>query len=146
MTGSLTCTMQQVVKKTDLPCFHLCAAYSAKMGSGASVYGLFTGSEYCTVDWTFDSAFEWFKIVIPAEEACSRYCKMAQVVFVVRALSPRDGGWKRVFRQFRTGEEAWLAVTQFWPLMVLSGDYVTVEVLRTVSFRRLRRVLTWGPD
>ena len=33
------------------------------------MYGLFTGSEYCTVDWTFDSAFEWFKIVIPAEEA-----------------------------------------------------------------------------
>ena len=57
-------------------------------------------------------------------------------VFVVRALSPRDGDWVRLFQNFRTEEDAWTAVTIFWLLMTISNDYVTVEVKRTISFRR----------
>ena len=55
-------------------------------------------------------------------------------VWVVRAFSQRDGGWVRVFNQFRDEELAWTAVALFWDMMV-EEDFLTVEVIRTISFR-----------
>ena len=59
-------------------------------------------------------------------------------VWVVRAFSQRDdeNGWVRVFNQFRDEELAWTAVALFWDLMVEHGDYFTVDVIRTISFKR----------
>ena len=57
--------------------------------------------------------------------------------FVVLAFSPRDGGWVRVdliAPYFLSEEDAWNAVILFWELMVLHGDYITVDVRRTVIF------------
>ena len=57
-------------------------------------------------------------------------------VWVVRAFSQRDdeNGWVRVFNQFRDEELAWTAVACFWDMMV-EEDFLTVEVIRTISFR-----------
>jgi hypothetical protein len=58
-------------------------------------------------------------------------------VWVVRAFSMHDDeGWVRVFNQFRDEELAWTAVALFWDLMVEHGDYFTVDVIRTISFKR----------
>ena len=63
--------------------------------------------------------------------------KMARYVFVVRALSPLHGGWVRVFPcHFRTEDEAFqAAVGHYWRITILFEDYVTVDLVRTISFR-----------
>jgi hypothetical protein len=35
---------------------------------------------------------------------------------------------------FSSQEAAWQGVLLFWDLMVLAGDYITVDVVRTVAF------------
>ena len=63
--------------------------------------------------------------------------KMARYVFVVRALSPLHGGWVRVFPcHFRTEDEAFqTAVAHYWRITILFEDCVTLDVVRTISFR-----------
>jgi hypothetical protein len=56
-------------------------------------------------------------------------------VWVVRAFSRREG-WVRLFNQFPDSETAWTAVVFFWNMMVLAGDYSTIEAIRTISFIR----------
>ena len=59
---------------------------------------------------------------------------MSRYIFIVRALSPRDGGWVRLFfGEFDCEEDAWKSVILMWDLMVCSGDYTTVDVVRTIS-------------
>ena len=58
---------------------------------------------------------------------------MAYYAFVVLALSPRDGGWVRLFGTFPSGEDAWMTVIDFWELLVYNGD-TTVDVRRTIVF------------
>ncbi len=60
---------------------------------------------------------------------------MAKYVYVVYAESPRDGGFVRIFGHFQTEKLAWEAVEFVWDLMVLAGDYIGVEVRRTIAFR-----------
>ena len=59
---------------------------------------------------------------------------MARYVYRLKAFSPRDGGWVLWFRQFRTREAAWVWAIKMWDLAVLSGDYITLDVVRTVAF------------
>ena len=64
---------------------------------------------------------------------------MAKYVFVVYAVSPRDGGRVQLFRHFKTEKAAWEAIEIFWDMMVAAGDYTTIDVKRTIAFRwRLR--------
>ena len=58
-------------------------------------------------------------------------------VYVVRALSPRDGGWVRWTGHWKDEEAAWTFVTLTWPLLVLADDYVTVEVVKTIAFSQV---------
>ena len=60
---------------------------------------------------------------------------MPRYAWVIVALSPRDGGWVRFGNQCRSEELGWKAVEFLWDLMVLAGDYVTVDVKKTISFR-----------
>ncbi len=50
------------------------------------------------------------------------------------AFSPGNGGWVRFNFGARTETEGWTFVEQFWDLMVLAGDYETVDVKRTICF------------
>ena len=70
---------------------------------------------------------------------------MPRYAFIVKALSPRDLGWVRLGSYgaggeggsfyFRTEEQGWhLLCMVLWPLMVDSGDYLTVTVERTIVF------------
>ena len=59
---------------------------------------------------------------------------MARYAFIVKGLSPRDGGWVRLGGYFRTEELGWEFYCSFHPLLVLSGDYVTITVKRTIVF------------
>ena len=70
---------------------------------------------------------------------------MPRYAFIVKALSPRDLGWGRLGSYgaggeggsfyFRTEEQGWhLLCMVLWPLMVDSGDYLTVTVERTIVF------------
>ena len=61
---------------------------------------------------------------------------MAMYVWYVQAFSPRDGGWVRWFGHFRSEEMAWLMVTMLWEMIVDAGDYETIEVRRTLTWRR----------
>ena len=75
---------------------------------------------------------------------CFASSSMPRYAFIVKALSPRDGGWVRLGSYgaggaggpwyFETEEEGWQWIEFLWPLMVLSGDYVTVTVERTIRF------------
>ncbi len=65
---------------------------------------------------------------------------MARYVWIVRAFSPRDGGWVRVFGSFRSEQLAWNAIEFFWEMIVESGDYESLEVKRTISFRELESI------
>ena len=60
---------------------------------------------------------------------------MARYRFIVRVLSPRDGGWVRVLGHFRTEAAAWEGIFLFWDMLQLAGDYVAVEVVRTIKFK-----------
>ena len=59
---------------------------------------------------------------------------MARYAFIVKALSPRDGGWVRWHGYWKTQEDAWEHVQLLWPLIVLSRDYANVTVQRTIVF------------
>ena len=60
---------------------------------------------------------------------------MPRYAFIVKALRPRDGGWVRLGGcYFQTEVDAWQFFCLFFPLMVLSGDYITVVVERTIVF------------
>ena len=68
---------------------------------------------------------------------------MPRCVWIVLAFSPRDGGWMRIFDTFKVQRYAWQAVEFFWQLMVLHGDYETVEVKRTIAFRNKAWDVGW---
>jgi hypothetical protein len=59
---------------------------------------------------------------------------MPRYAFIVKTLSPRDGGWVRLGGYYQTEVDAWQFYCLFSPLMVLSGDYITVVVERTIVF------------
>ena len=61
---------------------------------------------------------------------------MPHYMFIIKALSPRDGGWVRFLpdSNFKSEEIAWEAIQIFWHMMVVAGDYVTVDVVRTIAF------------
>ena len=69
---------------------------------------------------------------------------MPRYAFIVKALSPRDGGWVRMgcygaggeggSFYFQIEEDGWQYVCMLFPLMVLHGDYTTVTVERTIVF------------
>ena len=58
----------------------------------------------------------------------------ARYRYVVLADSPRDGGWVRVFGYFKNVESAEEAIGLFMPLMVLSGDYRRLRIVKTIVF------------
>ena len=60
---------------------------------------------------------------------------MARMVWIIRALSPRDGGWVRCFGRFPSQELAWGLVEFMWEMIVNAGDYETIEVVRTIAFQ-----------
>jgi hypothetical protein len=64
-------------------------------------------------------------------------------VWKVRAFC--DGEWVGLFNTFPDSESAWTAVEVMWDMMVQAGDYDTVEVIRTIAFRRIlpNSVLKW---
>ena len=64
---------------------------------------------------------------------------MPAIVYVLRALSPRDGGWVRLGGNHCSEKRAWKFVEVMWPLLVLHEDYVTIEVVRTITFKKIRR-------
>jgi hypothetical protein len=59
---------------------------------------------------------------------------MARYVFVVRALSPRDGGWVRIGGHCPSERLALEFIELFWGLLVDHGDFVAVEIVRTIAF------------
>jgi hypothetical protein len=64
---------------------------------------------------------------------------MPRFVWVIRAFSPRDGGWVRMLGlrpqgHYNSEEMAWKCVCAFWDLMVMSGDYLTIDVVKTIAF------------
>ena len=61
---------------------------------------------------------------------------MARYVWYCVGFSPRDGGWVRFgfFRYCSSEEMAWESICWLWDLMVLAGDYITVDVRRTIAF------------
>ena len=54
--------------------------------------------------------------------------------WVAKAYSPHDGGWVRIFGNFKTEELAWEAVHLFWETLVTHGDHKTIEVIKTIKF------------
>jgi len=59
---------------------------------------------------------------------------MPRYAFIVKALSPRDGGWVRLGGYFPTELDGWQFFRAIFPLIVLSGDYTAVKVERTIVF------------
>ena len=54
---------------------------------------------------------------------------MAHYIWIVKAYSPRDGGWVRMhflYDFFLNEEDGWKAVEMLWPLMERAGDYTSV--------------------
>ena len=75
-----------------------------------------------------------------ADQGCPN---MARYVWITKGFSPRDGGWVRfegMDGAWRNEEDAWRFIQLIWPLMVLSADYVTVNVVRTIQFTRSGRL------
>jgi len=57
---------------------------------------------------------------------------MPRYAFIIKALD--DEGWVRLGGYFQTEEDGWQFYCLFFPLMVSSGDYITVTVERTIVF------------
>ena len=56
----------------------------------------------------------------------------------MKAHSPRDGGWVRMhffYDFFLNEEDGWKAVAAFWPVIVLTGDCTSVDVVKTIRFK-----------
>ena len=58
---------------------------------------------------------------------------MARYVYIVRALS-RSDGWARLNYASVRETWCWEFVTWFWDMMVEAGEYITVDVKRTIQF------------
>ena len=58
----------------------------------------------------------------------------ARYRYVVVADSPRDGGWVRVFWHYKNIESAEEAIVRFMPLMVRSGDYRRLRIVKRLFF------------
>ena len=60
---------------------------------------------------------------------------MPRSAFIVKALSPRDGGWVRLGGYNQTEEDGWQFYCLFFPLILPPhGHYITVTVERTIVF------------
>ena len=59
---------------------------------------------------------------------------MARYIFFCRGFSPRDGGWVRFGGTFNDEETGWKCIILIWPMIVDHGDYVTVDVKKTITF------------
>ncbi len=61
---------------------------------------------------------------------------MARYTWIVRAYSPRDGGWVRLFGYFPSAAMAGEASVLFAPLYMQDDacDYEGIEVKRTIRF------------
>ena len=59
---------------------------------------------------------------------------MPRYAFIVKVLSPRDGGWLRWGGYWATEEDAWQFIQIVFDVMVLHGDYLTVNVQRVIRF------------
>ena len=70
------------------------------------------------------------------ERAAVCYVAMirCRVRFIVKVLSPRDGGWIRMFGYFKTYADALQCVNLFMPMMNLAGDYDNFQIKKTVCF------------
>jgi len=67
--------------------------------------------------------------------AATASSSMPRYAFIVKALSPRDGGWVRLGGYHHTELDAVDFLGQlFIPLIVNSGDYTKVKVVRTIVF------------
>ncbi len=60
---------------------------------------------------------------------------MPHFAYVVRALSPRDGGWVRWSGYHKSEEQAWKIIILLWDMRVMAGDYTTLEVKKTIVLR-----------
>ena len=58
---------------------------------------------------------------------------MARYVWIIKAFSPRDGGWVRLFDHYPSEQQSWCLVEAFWDLTVAHGDFVTIDVVRMGS-------------
>ena len=59
---------------------------------------------------------------------------MASYRWIIRAWSPRDGGWVRTFGYFKTEQDAWDCISHFLLLIQLHGDIEEFHVKRTIRF------------
>ena len=62
----------------------------------------------------------------------------ARYRYIVFALSPRDGGWVRVFQPFKSENDALTAVELLLPLIQLSDDYDDIQIVKTIVFKARR--------
>ena len=58
----------------------------------------------------------------------------ARYRYVVLGDSPHDGGWVRVFENFKDVESAKEAIEWFMPMMVRYSDYRRVRIVKTIVF------------
>ena len=54
--------------------------------------------------------------------------------YIIKAWSPRDGGWMRLFGYFKTEQDAWDLIYLLTPLLELHRDIEGFNVVRTIKF------------
>ena len=54
--------------------------------------------------------------------------------YIIKAWSPRDGGWVRLCGYFKTEQDAWDLIDVLIPLLQLHGDIEGFNVVRTIRF------------
>ena len=59
---------------------------------------------------------------------------MPSYTWIVRAWSPRNGGWIRLFGYFKTEQQALDCIELFLPMLELHGDIEALEVMQTIRF------------
>jgi hypothetical protein len=63
------------------------------------------------------------------------FVQMAHYAWIVKAFSPRDGGWVRLLSSWPSETDAWQFVQMTWAMMVEAGDYESLDVCKTILFR-----------
>jgi hypothetical protein len=100
--------------------------------------------------WSYDLivcflSFIWSVYSVWAHSSIAPLALMATSHYVWKVRAFCDGDWVGLFNTFPDSESAWTAVEVMWDMMVQAGDYDTVEVIRTIAFRRIlpNSVLKW---
>ena len=87
-----------------------------------------------TLTFTFGPSRAFLALrVVGSQAGNPKSGPMVCYAYIVCAFSPRDGGWVR-HDTLSSETLGWQYIELFWEMLASTGDYVTLDVKKTIAF------------